>query len=94
MGMSTHIEGVKPPDEKWKKMKAAYDACSAAGVEPPPEVEKFFGGEEPDPLGVVVRIEGTAAVLDYAPHDCAEGFEVHIDKLPKDVKVIRFWNSY
>jgi len=94
MGMSAHIEGVKPPDEKWKAMKAAYDACRAAGVTPPKDVENFFGGEAPDPLGVVVRIAGTAAVQQYAPHDSADGFEVHIDKLPKDVKVIRFWNSY
>lgn len=32
MSMSLNVMGFKPPDEKWKQMKAAYEACCAAGV--------------------------------------------------------------
>ena len=35
MSMSTHVVGFHPPDEKWKEMKAAWDACMAANVNPP-----------------------------------------------------------
>ena len=27
MGMSTRVEGFKPVDDKWRKMKAIHDAC-------------------------------------------------------------------
>lgn len=94
MGMSSSLVGVKPPDAKWKAMKAAWEACEAAGVEPPKEVADFFGGERPDPSGVVVIIRDTSAVHEFAPHDAAEGFEVDLTKLPKDVTMLRFWNSW
>jgi hypothetical protein len=47
MGMSTHVVGFKPPDEKWRKMKAVWDACEAAGTDPPAAVSKFFEGDVP-----------------------------------------------
>lgn len=88
MSMSTHVCGIRPPDEKWKKMKAAFDSCQNAGIEVPDEVWDFFGGERPDEAGVIVAL----------PTDCAtewraemqDGYEVDISKLPKDVTVIRF----
>lgn len=42
MGMSTRVYGIILPDEKWKKMKSVYDACRAAGINPPLEVEEFL----------------------------------------------------
>ena len=57
MGMNTHISGFKPPDEKWKKMKAVMDACLRAGIPCPEEVRDFFGPEEPDKAGVLVPQE-------------------------------------
>lgn len=45
MTMSTHVLGIAEPDEKWGKMKAAYDACLAADVPVPPEIEDYFDGE-------------------------------------------------
>lgn len=89
MGMSSNIKGIKEPDAHWKKMKAIWDSCEAAGVKIPDEVQEFFGYEPPDHLGVVVDI----------PHgqylaEMHEGFEVRVKDIPKDVTVIRFWNSY
>jgi len=103
MGMSTHIIGIKPPDDHWKRMKAAWDACVEAGIEPPKSVIDFFGDDEPDEKGVVVELEETDSYGNYLDSSIAkpwrneyssEGFEVDIRHLPKDVKIIRFYNSW
>jgi hypothetical protein len=94
--MSKHIEGIKPPDDKWFAMKAVYSACILARVPVPDEVNLFFGGDEPDTLGVKVRqsiLEKCGAVTEYSA-DMVDGFEVDITKLPKDVKILRFTNCY
>jgi len=89
MSMSTHIIGFVPPDEKWKKMKAIWDACEVAGIEAPREVWKFFNDQEPDERGVEVSV----------PHkewgeDMRQGIEINVDEIPKHVKTIRFYNSW
>jgi hypothetical protein len=91
MGMSTHVKGFRPPDEKWRQMEKVYSACMKAGIEIPEEVEKFFDYEEPDECGVEVEIkEATCEWCD----DSREGFEIDLKKLPSDVTIIRFYNSY
>ena len=57
MSMSTHVIGFKPPNAKWKKMKKAWDACVAANVGLPLEVDEFFDGSVPDDNGVEVRLK-------------------------------------
>ena len=89
MSMSTHVIGFKPPDERWQKMKEAWDACVKAKVEPPKSVTDFFNDEEPDSAGVEVEIP-TREWRD----DSREGYEVSIDALPEGVKIIRFYNSW
>ena len=91
MGMSSHVIGIKPADRKWKSMKAAWDACEEAGVDAPEEVLKFFDHEDPDPTGVTVDIK--SATKGWSIEGC-DGFEVNLKKLPADVTVIRFFNSY
>lgn len=91
--MSTHIVGFRPPDAKWKQMKAVWCACKAAGIPAPDEVCKFFEYEAPDEKGVSVKLQGTTAIREWK-EDEEEGFEVLIERLPKDVNVIRFYNSY
>lgn len=89
MGMSTHVVGFRPPDDDWKKMKAVYDACTAAGVDPPREVSEFFEDGPPDPAGVEVKLSPREWVADGR-----SGYEVDVDTLPPGVKVIRFYNSW
>lgn len=93
MSMSTHVVGIRPADDKWQKMKAVYDACMAAKTTVPKEVMAFFDHEPPDKSGVRVEIEKLDCVTRYSD-DMREGFEVDIKKLPADVTVIRFYNSY
>jgi hypothetical protein len=89
MGMSTHVVGFRPPDEKWKKMKKIWDSCQEAGVAVPKEVAEFFDDCEPDPAGVEVEIKT------HPYHDeSRDGYEVHLSEIPKDVTLIRFFNSY
>lgn len=94
MGMSTNVAGIRPPDEKWKQMKAVRDACVAAGVAIPKDVDAFFNDETPDPSGVLLcQSDLGAAVRKWEAQD-RNGFEVDVTKLPPGVKIIRFWNRW
>lgn len=90
MGMSTHVVGFVPPDDKWKAMKAVYDACAAAGVPVPREVDKFFDGVAPDPAGVEIEL----LVREWRDEYTSEGFELDVESIPPHVRTIRFFNSW
>jgi hypothetical protein len=91
MSMSTHIVGFRPADQKWKEMKAIWDACTKAGVDIPDAVDEFFDGEDPgDKPGDEVVLG--AAVKEWSV-DEQDGYELDLSKLPPDVKFIRFYNA-
>lgn len=100
MGMSTHVVGIRPADERFKKMLAAYEACVAAGIEPPKSVQEFFNDERPDPSGVIVDLgsyynnNGNHASVQIWREDNRDGFEIELDKLPDGIKIVRFYNSW
>lgn len=88
MSVSYHISGFRVADEKWQKMKAVWEACYNACVPIPKAVDEFFGGNKPDEaLGVQVNI-------DSAVQDCGDHYDVDLEKLPSDVKVLRFSIDY
>lgn len=89
MGMSSDVIGFRPPDDRWKKMKDVYDACEAAGVPIPSEVDGFFGCEEPDPRGVEIEIPAEKWEDEYR-----QGFEITVSDIPAGCTVIRFYNSW
>jgi hypothetical protein len=96
MSMTTHVRAFKPPGEKWQQMKAVWDACKAVGIDPPREVGRYFEDTDPDPTGVVID-ENTLVdlgVLRGWSDQYREGREIDVTKLPKDVTVIRFYNSW
>lgn len=93
MSVGTYVVGFMPPDKMWKKKKAAWDACEAAGIKPPDELQEFFRWEAPDNLGKVVDLGD--ACQEWNPEDGGrEGIEVDISKLPSGVKFIRFYMSW
>lgn len=96
MGQSICIEGVKPPDGKWKKMKGAYDACVSAGIDVPIEVLRFFGHSPPlDPLGVVLSLNcGGIDAIEKLNEEMKDGFVVDLKKLDPDIRYLRFYVSY
>lgn len=99
MGMSTYMVGFVPPDEQWEKYKKVWFACKEAGIEPPDDVYDYFKGEEPSENGMEISIkyskvpEVKSALKEYR-HDTREGYEVDLTKLPKNIKVLRFYNSW
>lgn len=93
MSMSINVVGFKPANQKWEEMSEVWNACNFAGVAVPKEVDEFFNGCELDAAGVKVELEGTPCCEVYSP-EMKDGFEIDVTKLPKDVTIIRFWNSY
>jgi hypothetical protein len=96
MGMSTHVIGFKAPDDRWQQMKAVWDACAAANVAIPQEVDDYFEGEAPDLAGVEV---GETALMDVGAlrewsDEYRQGYEVVLANVPNDVTTIRFYNSW
>ena len=100
-----HVEGVKPPDEKWLQMKNVWDSCQAAGIEPPEEVWKFFEGEDPCEDGVVVKLldkgvlrsyldssEDRSCVVREIDTDHQQGFVIDLEEIPDDIKILRVYN--
>lgn len=96
MSMSTIVVGFIPPDDEYKRKAAAWNACKAAGVEPPHELLMMFDDNEPDPHGMEIskrELEACGALAKWH-NEYAEGYEVTVAKLPPNVKVIRFYNSW
>lgn len=90
MGMSTHVVGFRPPDEKWRQMKAVWDACVAASTDIPMDVLDFFGHEDPDERGVEISLNFTG----WNDGRSSEGFEVQVADIPEGCATIRFYNSW
>jgi len=92
MGMSTYVVGFKPPDDKWNKMKEIWETCEGADVSIPDEVFDFFEYEEPGDKPVM-EVKLGDACKEWG-NESSKGYEVDVSKLPKDVKFIRFVNSW
>ena len=89
MSMSTHVIGIKPPDETWHKMKAVWDNCIGLSIPVPRAVIDYFEGAPPDPDGVRVQVPCN----DWFG-DAEQGIEVLLAEVPKHVTVLRFYNSW
>jgi hypothetical protein len=87
--MCIYIEGIKLPDEKWKKMKKVLDTCRENDVSVPKEVLDFFDNKEPCPDGVQVDI-----LHRKFKEEMIDGIEVKVEDIPKDVKVLKFRVSW
>lgn len=90
MGMCFYAEGIIPADDKFRKMYNIYKECDAVGIPAPKEVLDFFNGEEPCDAGIVIRL----AEVSTFTTECSEGILLDVDKIPKDVKTVRFVNLY
>jgi len=93
MSMSTHVVGIRPPDEKWRSMKAVWDACQAANTSVPEEVREFFDYIEPDEMGITVDLSSAVCTEDYRT-EYAEGYEIDLELLPDNITRIRIYNSW
>lgn len=76
----------KPVDKKYEKYAKVYRACEDADVEIPKDILDFFGDEEPD--GKSLWLNEDEVSNDALSGDRYEKI-INIDKLPKDIKLIR-----
>ncbi len=79
-------------DLQYQKFLEVLLTCQKAGVDPPKEVDDYFGGDGVDndpesPLEVSFNPREWSG-------DMSEGFEIDIDEIPPGVKTIRFVNSW
>lgn len=97
MGMSTHVMAFRPPDEEWQRMKAVWDACQAAKIPIPQEVDSYFDGDAPDPAGVEIPLTryptNQPSVREWSD-EYRSGYEVLLDQLPAGTQIVRFYNSW
>ena len=89
MAMSTKVQGIVPPDDKWHNMKKIWDSCEAENIAIPDEVLDYFKEEDPNPEGIVVDIASTKS-----GRDMEDWHEVTVADIPDNVKIIRFINSW
>ena len=95
MGMSSHVTFLRSKDnDHYKRMLKIKHACDEAEVNPPEEVDEYFGGYGVDNQDEFpLEISGRDIATEYHA-DMEEGFEVKVSDIPDDVDVIRFCNSY
>lgn len=98
-----YVETVRPPDDEWKRMFAAYEACKAAGIAPPADVDRFFDYREPAAEGMTERVAymgvirgrsteaGTPLVAGLVEGEDRAGFVLDLSKVPKGVKQLRVY---
>jgi hypothetical protein len=98
MGLSSYILAYRDMDGEFAKMAEVKAFCDEKGVTLPKEVEEYFGKYSLDPIeyckeqmSEVILPNG---VFKKSQDDSREFFDVDISKLPKEVKIIRFVNSY
>jgi hypothetical protein len=88
----TFVVGFREPDEEYCRMKVNYDCHCELDRDPPPFVKAFFQlMGHPDDAGAEVSLDD--AVQPWEGF-LGEGYELHLDKLPRNVKVVRFINSW
>ena len=107
MGMSTHVKGIIPKDdEEFKIMKSIFENCVYQDITPPKEVLEYFDLEEleeddcygleevADEKGIIVEDSLIKSAVEEYSEDMGSGYDVDIRKLPSNVKIIRFYNSW
>lgn len=92
MSMSTRVLGIVKGDDEWRRMKDVWDACQAAKVEVPREVEHYFRGYSPQVEGVEVDVR--PAVTRDTSQNARDRWVVDLSKLPPGVVVLVFENSW
>ena len=97
MSMSTHIQAFRDMNGEFKKMLEILLFCREKGVSLPKEVEEYFGDnadyDEDEIKDEMLEIDITSLVRDWTSTS-ADGYEVDVKDLPKEVKTLRFYNSW
>ena len=96
MGMSVRITGLRPPDERWERMRDVWEACRVAGVPLPAEVDHFFDHKDPHPKGVEVLLGDLieSGALRTGGNEVVAWFDLDVTKLPDGVTKLRIYDDW
>lgn len=94
MSHCLRVKAIVPADAKWHQMKAVRDACVAANVNIPSEVDEFFGWTVPDEGGMTIKLDDGSLCCARYSADMCEGLTIDMSKLPANVKLLRVYISY
>jgi hypothetical protein len=97
MGMSTHVVAFRDMDGEFAKMLEAKLFCDSRGLSYPEEVKTYFkglAGESEKLLREEMLAVDISDIIRKWRDDGDEGYEVDVSQLPKEVKTIRFYNSW
>lgn len=86
------LYGIIPADAKWNAMQAAWVACNEADIPLPAELKEFFAEADPGEDGAAIDLENITSK--WSDGDMQEGLEIKVSDIPKNVKTLRFVNSY
>lgn len=90
MSVTTVVIGIRPPDEEYHKMKAAWDACEAAGIDIPEPLYAYFDYQMPDGVGIRTEIPSK----EWTNGDMCEGQEICLADIPDSITHIRVFQCY
>lgn len=97
MSMSTYVLAVRDLTKKFNTLWNIKEQCDKADISYPKEVIEFFGDmlhesrEYTESELLTFDLEEKDGVKEL---EGSSGFEVELSKLPKDIKKIRFVNSW
>lgn len=98
MSMSSYVQGLRDLDGKFKQMMEMKKLCDEKGFSYPKEVTEYFGSHlgESDKY-ITEQMQEVSLPKDLvkvSTDDSREFYDIDISRLPKEVKTIRFVNSY
>lgn len=97
MSMSTHVKAFRDMDGEFARMLEAKKFCDARKLSYPKEVDEYFQGDadlnEQSLRNQFLEVDISTAVVEWCD-ESSEGYEVEVTKIPKEVKTIRFFNSW
>lgn len=89
MGMSTRVVLLRDDQHpKYQAYKSIWELCIGNGIAPPDEVDELF------PSGPASFLEVKFYKAREWRGDMMYGVEVDVADIPKEVKTIRFYNSW
>lgn len=100
MSMSTYVQAFRDFDGNFQKMMDIKNFCESQGVSLPREVEEYFGkyslDDEPYIREQMSEVELPKGCKTEGDDSRVNGryIEIDVTKLPKDIKKIRFTNSW
>jgi len=89
LDIDTSVVGIKPEDGTFGKMHEILVGCRELGVKVPNKVNEYFIYDRRDDRGVHVCLEKHKCCK-KSVDDSEISYEIELDKLPKDIKIIRF----